>query len=171
MPKKNTHNPLKGALVGLIAGGAAGAVMDGYWAVVKNLPGARPEQKPKPGDDNQKEEKPSTQIIADKTSEALTGSEIPKKHKPSAGVGVHYATSVGFGLTYGALASRLPRLGIVAGALYGAGIWLFLDEIALRALKIAPKAEKVSMSEHLQALGAHLVYGSTTAALTRLLLR
>jgi uncharacterized membrane protein YagU involved in acid resistance len=171
MPKKTTHNPLKGALMGLIAGGAAGAVMDGYWAVVKNLPGARPEQKPKPGDDNQRKEQPSTQIIADKASEALTGREISKKNKPAAGVGVHYATSVGFGLPFGALAARHHSLGVVAGALYGAGIWLFFDEIALRALKIAPKPEKVPMSEHLQALGAHLVYGSATAALTRLLLR
>jgi uncharacterized membrane protein YagU involved in acid resistance len=171
MAKKNKHNSLKGALVGLVAGGVAGAVMDGYWAVVKNLPGARPEQKPKPGDNNQTEEKPSTQIIADKAAEALTGKEVPKKNKPAAGIGVHYATSLGFGLPFGALAARLPGLGILAGALYGAGIWLFFDEIALRALKIAPKPEKVPMSEHLQALGAHLVYGASTAAVTRLLLR
>ncbi len=171
MSRKEMHNPVKGALYGLIAGGMGGATMDGYWAVVKKLPGARPEQKPKGKNDEQKEDQPSTQIIADKVSEALTGEEIPEKDKPLAGIGVHYGTSLAFGALYGVAASRLPKLGLVAGAIYGAGIWLFLDEIMLRVLKIAPKPEKVTTSEHIQALGAHLVYGSATGALTRILLR
>jgi uncharacterized membrane protein YagU involved in acid resistance len=145
--------------------------MDCYWAVVKNLPGARPEQKSKPGDDGKKEDEPSTQIIADKVFETFTGKEVPKKEKAKAGVGVHYATSLAFGAPFGAAAARIPGVGLVAGALYGAAIWLFFDEIALRALKIAPKPQKVPMSEHLQALGAHLVYGSATGAITRILLR
>ena len=171
MSNHTTHNPLKGALVGIIAGGAAGAVMDGYWAIVNNLPGDRPEQKPKSGKDGQKEEKPSTQIVADKVSEELTGKEVPKKNKAKAGVGVHYATSVAWGAPFGALAARIPAAGLLVGALYGAAIWLFFDEIALRALKIAPAPEKVPTKEHLQALGAHLVYGSSTGIITRILLR
>ncbi|HKP54676.1 MAG TPA: DUF1440 domain-containing protein [Chloroflexia bacterium] len=171
MSKKDTHNPLKGALYGFITGGVSGAIMDGYWALVKKLPGARPEQKPKGKNDGQNEDQPSTQIIADKVSEALTGEEIPRKHKPLAGIGVHYGTSVAFGALYGVVAARRPKLGPIAGAIYGAAIWLFLDEITLRVLKIGPKPEKVPTNEHIQALGAHLVYGSATGALTRIMLR
>src|SRR5947209_7727807 len=111
MSKTNTHNPLKGALVGLVAGAAAGSAMDGYWAIVKNLPGDRPEQKPKKGDDGQKEDKPSTQVVADNVSKAVTSKEVPKKDKSKAGIGVHYAVSAASGALFGILASRIPRLG------------------------------------------------------------
>ncbi len=170
MSNNNIHNPLKGALVGFVAGGIAGAIMDGYWAIVQNLPGDRPEQKPKENDP-QKEDEPSTQLVADKVSKAVTGKEVAKKDKAKAGIGVHYATSLACGALFGVVASRLPRLGPIAGALYGACVWLVLDEVILRTMDIAPEPKNVPMSEHLQALGAHLVYGSSTGAITRLLMR
>ncbi len=170
MPSKR-QNPIKGALCGLAAGVGASAVMDIYWKIVKETLGDRPEQKPKGKNDGQKEAQPSTQIIADKVSEALTGKEVPRKDKAKAGVGVHYATGLIFGALFGIVAAVRPRLGIVGGLIYGAAIWALLDEIALRVLDIAPNPEKVPTSEHVQALGAHLVYGSSTALLTRLLLK
>ena len=170
MSSKN-QNPIKGAFCGLAAGAGASAVMDVYWMIVREVPGDRPEQKPKGKNDGQDEGLPSTQIIADKVSEALTGKKVPKKDKAKAGVGVHYATGLICGAPFGIAAALRPRLGIVGGLLYGAAIWALLDEIALRALDMAPDAEKVPNSEHVQALGAHLVFGSSMALLTRLLLR
>ncbi|HYP20100.1 MAG TPA: DUF1440 domain-containing protein [Chloroflexia bacterium] len=169
--KKSRRNVLAGLLAGMLAGAAATAAMDGYWAIVQNVPGERPEQKPKRGDDNQEKQEPSTQIIADKVSKAVTGREVPKKHKAEAGVAVHYATGLLWGAAFGALAARVPRLGIVAGILYGVFIWLALDEVGLRALNIAPDADEVPLEEHAQALGAHLVFGGATGLATRLLLR
>jgi uncharacterized membrane protein YagU involved in acid resistance len=169
--KQKRRKVLAGMLAGVLAGAAATAAMDGYWTIVQNVPGERPEQKPKRGDDNQKKEEPSTQIMADKVSQAVTGHEVPKKHKAEAGVAVHYATGLLWGAAFGALAARVPRMGIVAGILYGIFIWLALDEIGLRALNIAPDAEEVPLEEHMQALGAHLVFGGATGLATRLLLR
>ncbi|HEX9987396.1 MAG TPA: DUF1440 domain-containing protein [Chloroflexia bacterium] len=169
--KKKRRNVLAGIIAGMLAGAAATAAMDGYWAIVRNEPGERPEQKPKRGDDNQEKEEPSTQIIADKVSKAVTGREVPKKHKAEAGVAVHYATGLLWGAAFGALAARIPRLGIVAGLIYGVFIWLALDEIGLRALNIAPDADEVPLEEHVQALGAHLIFGGATGLATRLLLR
>lgn len=165
------QNPIKGALCGLAAGAGASAVMDIYWKIVNENFGERPEQKPKGKNDGQKEERPSTQIIADKVSQALTGHEVPRKDKATAGVGVHYATGLLFGALFGIAAALRPRLGIIGGLLYGAAIWAFLDELALRLLGIAPNPEKVPAAEHAQALGAHLVYGGGTALFTRLLLK
>lgn len=145
--------------------------MDEYWAVVEKVPGARPEQQPRPGDDNQEKEEPATQAIADKIAEAVTGEEVPRKHKAVAGIGVHYGTSLIFGAIYGAIAARKPRLGPLGGALYGAAIWLLLDEIALRLLNLSPDPESVSMSDHAQSFVAHIVYGSSTGFLTRIFLR
>src|SRR3954471_4687086 len=124
-------NPAKGTICGVIAGLIASAAMDGYWALAEQLPGERPEQKPKPGGGQQKSE-PSTQVIADRVAEATTGKEIPKEDKPVAGIVVHYATGIAWGGLFGIMASRTPRAGLLAGLLYGTAIWLFLDEIALR---------------------------------------
>lgn len=165
------QNPIKGAVCGIVAGAAASAVMDVYWKIVKGRLGDRPEQKPKGKNDGQEEEQPSTQVIADRLSQALTGEEIPKKDKAVAGIGVHYATGLLFGALFGLAAAMRPRLRIMSGLLYGAAIWAVLDEVALRLLGIAPDADKVPPIEHAQALGAHLVYGSSTAIFTRLLLK
>ncbi len=169
--KERRRNVLAGMLAGVLAGAAATAAMDGYWAVVRSEPGERPEQKPKRGDDSQEKDEPSTQIMADKLSQAVIGREVPKKHKAEAGVAVHYATGLLWGAAFGALAARVPRVGIVAGLLYGVFIWLALDEVGLRALTIAPEADEVPLEEHVQALGAHLVFGGATGLAIRLLLR
>lgn len=170
MAKDKRYNPLKGIIYGTLAGAAGSAAMDGYWALVRNIAGDRPEQKPKGRGSHEKDE-PSTQVIADKVSEALTGHEVPKKDKAAAGVSVHYATGSVYGTLFGVMAARSPKMGLLAGLAYGILIWLFLDEITLRVLNIAPDPEKVPPTEHLQAVGAHLVYGASTALLARLLLR
>jgi uncharacterized membrane protein YagU involved in acid resistance len=58
------------------------------------------------------------------------------------------------------------RSALPEGVLYGVAIWLLGDEMALRMAKVSPEAEKVPLSEHAQALGAHIVYGAGTAAIT-----
>jgi len=170
LAKRKQQNALKGALVGSAAGAAGAFAMDCYWKVVQNVAGERPEQKPRQGDDQQKDE-PSTQVIADKASEAVTGEELPKDKKAPGGIVVHYVTGLAFGGLFGLAASRVPRLGLLGGLVYGALIWLFLDEVGLRALDISPDPEKVPANQHVQALGAHFVYGGATALLTRLSLR
>ncbi len=170
MAKGKRQNPIKGLFCGIVAGAVASAAMDQYWNLVGNIPGDRPEQKPKKGDNQQKDE-PSTQIIADKVSKAVSGKEVPKKDKAAAGVGVHYLTGVTFGALFGIVAALRPRTGLFAGLFYGVLIWLFLDEMMLRALNIAPDPRKVPAEKHVEALGAHLVYGSATAIVAKLLLR
>ncbi|HEX8598015.1 MAG TPA: DUF1440 domain-containing protein [Chloroflexia bacterium] len=167
---RKRQNPLKGLLAGLVAGLAASAVMDQYWGVVERVPGARPEQQPRRGGGQQKNE-PSTQIIADKLAKAVTGKEVPDEAKPAAGVAVHYITGALQGSVFGLVAALRPRTGLFAGLLYGVAIWLFLDEITLRALNIAPDPKKVSKKIHAEALGAHLVYGGSLALLTRRFLK
>src|SRR5205814_10244447 len=105
--------------------------MDAYWWAAQKLPGARPEQQPKGPGSGQIKHEPSTQIVADKLSEAVTGHEVPEERKPIAGVGAHYALGMLCGALFGAMVARWPRLGLFAGILYGAGIWLSVDEIAL----------------------------------------
>jgi hypothetical protein len=164
------HNPVKGLLTGMVAGAVASAAMDQYWGIVEGVLGARPEQQPREGGGQRKHE-PSTQIMADKLSEALTGKEVPEGVKPAAGVAAHYLTGMLHGGLFGLVAALRPRTGLIAGLLYGVALWLFLDELALRALNLAPDAEKVPKKAHVEALGAHLVYGGSLALLMRRFLR
>jgi len=171
MGKRKQTGLARGMITGLVAGAAGTLLMDGYWKVVRNTFGDRPEQKPKPGDDNQEEDQPSTQIVADKISEALTGREVPEEDKAAAGIAAHYAFGLTCGALFGVVAARWSRLGLLAGMVYGAGIWLFFDEIGLRMLKIAPEPDKVPRTQHVQALGAHLIYGAAIALVTKRLLK
>ncbi|HEY0068730.1 MAG TPA: DUF1440 domain-containing protein [Chloroflexia bacterium] len=167
---RKRHNPLMGIISGVLAGAGASALMDQYWAMVEHMPGERPEQQPKKGGGQQKDE-PATQIIADRLSEALRGKEVPDEAKPAAGVVVHYLTGMVQGGVFGLIAALRPRTGLLAGMLYGVAIWLFLDEITLRVLHIAPDPKKVPKEIHAEALGAHLVYGGSLALLTRVVMR
>jgi uncharacterized membrane protein YagU involved in acid resistance len=167
---RKRHNPIKGLVAGIVAGAAASAAMDQYWGLVGRVPGERPEQKPRPGGNQQKQE-PSTQIMADKLAEALTGKEVPDEAKPAAGVAAHYLTGMLHGSFFGLLAALRPRTGLFAGLVYGVAIWFFLDELALRAFNLAPHPDKVPRKVHAEALGAHLVYGGSLALLTRRFLR
>ena len=171
MSKRRKQNVIKGLVYGSVAGAAGAFAMDCYWKVVQSVMGERPEQKPKKWSDNEQKDEPSTQIVADKVLEAVTGHEVPNDEKAAAGVGVHYSTGMSLGGVFGALAARNAGLGLLAGLFYGIGVLLALDEITLRVLRVGPEAEEVPLSQHAQALGAHLVYGACTALVSRLLLR
>jgi putative membrane protein len=161
---------LAGGLCGFAAGIGASAAMDAYWAIVRDKPGERPEQKPRAGD-RKRNDDPSTQEIAHAISKAVTGHKVPADKKAVAGVAVHYGFGALCGALYGMLAALRPATGLLSGLVYGIAIWLFSDEIGLRAMGVAPDARKVPVRQHVQAFGAHLVYGAGTALLSKLLLR
>jgi uncharacterized membrane protein YagU involved in acid resistance len=157
--------PLKAAVAGTLAGAAASAMMDVYWWAMQGIPGARPEQQPRPGDHTTRRE-PATQHMADALWRAVTGSDVPRDKKAVAGVAMHYAFGAACGTLWGVYSSLRSRSALPEGVLYGVIIWLLGDEMFFRLAKMSPQAEKVPLSEHLQALGAHLVYGAGTAAVT-----
>lgn len=165
MAGKKVAGPFKAALAGTLAGAAASAMMDVYWWALQGVPGARPEQKPRPGDHTAGYE-PATQKMADSLWRAVTGSEVPDDKKAVAGVAMHYAFGAACGALWGVYSSLRRRSALPEGVLYGVAIWLLGDEMAFRVAKMSPEADKVPLSEHAQALGAHLVYGAGTAAIT-----
>lgn len=161
---------IKGLICGAAAGALGAAIMDLYWWAVRGVWGARPEQEPRPGDQVE-ENRHATQVMADRLAKALTGRPVPEGQKAGAGVGAHYAAGVTFGSLFGAIVSRRTRTGPLAGLLYGALVWLLFNVIAIRAMRMASEPEKVPTRDHAQALGAHLLYGTSVALASRLLLR
>jgi uncharacterized membrane protein YagU involved in acid resistance len=165
MAGKKEAGPFRAAHAGTLAGTAASAMMDVYWWAMQGVPGARPEQQPRPGDHTISRE-PATQNMADAIWRAVTGSEVPRNKKAVAGVAMHYAFGAACGALWGLYSSLRRRSALPEGVLFGVAIWLLGDEMAFRVSRMSPEADKVPLSEHAQALGAHLVYGAGTAAIT-----
>jgi hypothetical protein len=90
-----------------------------------------------------------------------------------------WAVHIGYGLLvaglYGAARGNArhrshPALAAIGeGALYGVGLWLFGDEIAVPLLGLSDKPTAYPRARHLQSLAQHLGFGVVTAATTHAL--
>jgi hypothetical protein len=126
------------------------------------------------GHDQQKKsqsssDEPSTTKVAEKISELILSHELTAKEKEIASPIVHYAFGTTVGSVYGLLASYDPLVEMGKGLLYGTAVWLVADEFMLPRIKIAKPAPAYPLSKHLEALGAHLVYGAVLGALNEYL--
>ena len=84
---------------------------------------------------------------------------------------VHWAYGTEMGGTYGLLHPRSLKLNLLGGLAYGAGLWVLGDELAVPLLGLAEGPKAYAGRLHAETLGAHLVYGVTTAAASELVER
>jgi hypothetical protein len=99
----------------------------------------------------------------------------PDRLKPALSWAVH----VGYGLLVAALygALRAPgrrrrstaRGAVASGAVFGLGLWLIGDELAVPLLGLADKPSAYHPTRHAQALVEHLAYGVAAATTARAL--
>lgn len=108
------------------------------------------------------QQEPEAVLTANKISESVIGTPVPREKRKIAEPLVHYGFGALVGGLYGGLASAAPLVTLGAGSVYGALIWLLADEIAAPALGLGKGPRQTPLPRHLQALGAHLVYGLTT---------
>lgn len=106
-------------------------------------------------------QKPATVLTAEKIAESVIGAPLPQDEKKIAEPLVHYGFGALVGGLYGALAPAAPLVTLGAGSVYGALVWLLADEVAVPALGLSRGPRQTPLPKHLQALGAHLVYGLT----------
>jgi hypothetical protein len=88
-----------------------------------------------------------------------------------------WAIHIGYGLfvasLYGAVRGGRDRgatRSAISGALFGAGLWLLGDELAVPLLGLTDKPTSYPAGSHLQSLVEHLGFGVATAAATGALL-
>lgn len=152
----------KGLVAGAIGGLAASWVMTRFqYAMAHALGDSEPHEGQ--GED-------ATLKTAEKISSAA-GHELSGGEKKSAGPLVHYAYGTGIGALYGGLAQRnnLAKSGF--GSAYGTAVWALGDEVAVPALGLGKKPSQIPLSQHLQTLAAHVVYGATLEGIRRLTLK
>jgi uncharacterized membrane protein YagU involved in acid resistance len=96
---------------------------------------------------------------------------VPEDYKPVAGELVHYAFGGAIGAIYGAAAAKTPDVTAWGGLPFGATVWLIADEMGVPLAGLSKAPTEYPLSKHASALAAHLVYGATTEAVRRLIVR
>jgi hypothetical protein len=120
-------------------------------------------------------DEPPTAAVARIAYQRVAHRPPPDKVKSALSWAVH----IGYGLLVAALygALRTParrrrhttRGAIASGAVFGLGLWLLGDELALSLLGLTDKPTAYHPSQHAQSLVEHLAYGVAAATTARAL--
>ncbi len=169
-------NILQSALKVVVVGGAGLAAME----LVRRATASSVKQKPPEPMDvfptartmslygvHHRPDESATDALGRIAYEKLTG----KSPSGSTKRALSWAVHIGYGLVVASLfvvLRRHPRV-LRDGFLFGAGLWLFGDELAVPLLGLADKPTAYHPTRHAQSFAEHVGFGLTTAAATRAL--
>jgi putative membrane protein len=153
----------KGLIAGCVGGLAASWVMTRFQFLLAHALG---QSSPHEGQGED-----ATVKTAQGISSKVLHHDLSPDEKQKAGPLVHYAYGTGIGALYGGLAQKDERLKSGFGTAYGTAVWALGDEVAVPALGLSAKPSETPLSQHAQALAAHLVYGATLEGVRRLVLK
>lgn len=158
-------NTTSGLLKGAIAGAVGVWVMDKLtWYMYRNEdPKAHRKEKKA-----QVEGKYAAIAAASKIMDALNVKRSSKQEYV-AGKGIHYMMGVLPGALYGAYRHRVKGVGAWKGLLYGAGLFLLVDELVAPMLGIVSGPRAYPWQAHARGLAGHLALGATTDASLKLI--
>ena len=118
-----------------------------------------------------REGEPATVAVGRIAYEKLRGTEPSRERGGQLGKAVHWGYGLTMGALFGLLERRFPDHDVGAGLGYGVALWLVGDELAVPLLGLAAGPTAHAPRVHVQALGAHVVYGLATGAAMRALQR
>ncbi|GHF47855.1 hypothetical protein HNQ07_002726 [Deinococcus metalli] len=165
-PEPTPSPAYRDAVIGVLAG-TAGTLLMGQWSTrVAPLIAGDQDTAVKPQPDKDVISPLGQEHVPGESSTAALGRhlyqlishQMPQKGTRTAlSEAVHWGTGVLGGAAYGALAAR--RQGPLTGALFGAGLWLVLDETITPLLGLQDGPRGMDARTHANRLGAHLAYG------------
>ena len=112
---------------------------------------------------------PPAQITANVAG--LTG-ESPQSEDPqfqAVWLAAHFAYGASCGALFAAIRPVMPRSNLIAGSLFGGGVWAISYLGLLPSLELFPSAKDDSPRRQAVMIAGHLVYGASLAACARLL--
>ena len=154
----DTPNFWAAAAAGLVAGLVASVVMDRFQAGVAALSLSL-----------DSDAEPATEKAADKVSQAVVGHPVPDDRKPLAGQAVHYALGAGLGIVYAVAAEYRPAVTAGYGTAFAVANTALLDEAAVPAAGLGDAPWKTAPSTHLYSVASHIVFGTVTEGVRRVL--
>ena len=102
----------------------------------------------------------SNELAAQAIGRCILGRSLTRQELRAAAPLTHYLFGASVAAVYGAYAQRRPAQ--ASGAGFGTTVWLLADEMAMPVLGLSNSTTRRPLEMHLQALFAHLVYGTTT---------
>jgi putative membrane protein len=152
----------KGLAAGLVAGLAAAWVMGQFHQLASRAPGM---PTPAAGAEDPTEKTAAT------VSERLFHYPLGPEEKRAAGSAVHYAFGAAVAGVYGAAAELVPGVTKALGVPFGAAVWLGAHAITVPALGLSEPITRASTPTETVEFAAHLIYGTVTEGLRRLIRR
>jgi putative membrane protein len=154
---------MKGVLAGVAGGLLASFLMEQFQAAWSAASQAISSSKRRGG----RKADPTTVKAANLVSEKITGRKIPPDYKPLAGEAVHYGMGTTSAAVYGVLAEVTPIVTAGEGVVFGTGLWLLADEVAVPAAGLSKSPREIPVTTHIYAFVSHLVYGWITETVRR----
>lgn len=112
-----------------------------------------------PDSAQQQNGEPATVKLAERISERLLGHPLSDDAKQLADPIVHYTYGAVWGGIYCAMAEIMPETAKTAGLVFGGGLWLAGDEVAVHLPWGYRKARRSILSARTRRHWRHLVYG------------
>ncbi|THF67642.1 hypothetical protein E7T06_19990 [Deinococcus sp. Arct2-2] len=166
-PTPPTSRVYRDALIGLGAGGVGTLLMGQYWTRVAPLVAGEHEDEsgpPQPDTDvisplgqTHENGESSTAAMGRHLYTAITHNVPEKGTRQALSEAVHWGTGVLGGAAFGAVLAQ--RQSPATGLLWGAGLWLLLDETITPLLGLQDGLRAGNIKTHGNRLGAHLAYG------------
>jgi len=103
----------------------------------------------------------STEIVASKIAQAIGKPPLTPEDKKRAGQAIHYSFGALMGVVYSVTAEVMPEVTTGGGTGFGTLLFLGADEVAIPALRLAPRPNRTEPFDHLQYWAAHVVYGGS----------
>ncbi len=93
-----------------------------------------------------------------KAARRVFGTHLDQPSAERIGALMHYAFAIATAAGYAWTRERFPRIAAANGVVFGAGLWLIGDELAVSAARLE-SASAANAFSHGSALAAHVVYG------------
>ncbi len=101
--------------------------------------------------------------------EQMAGKEPQSGVKSLLSNAIHWSYGIAQGGIYGLARADVDGLDLLGGSAFGLGLWLFGDELVVPLLGLQDGPTAYSSATHTNRLAMHVVYGATTALVTKVL--
>lgn len=150
---------------GAVAGAVGTWVMDRVtWFILnrEDEETKKREEQARPGGEG------SATILASRAAKAV-GRPLKPEEKENAGMAMHFLLGIMPAALFGAVRHQMKGLGLSRGVLFGASVFLLMDELANWWSGAANAPWDYLWQAHARGLAGHITYGATTDATLELL--
>lgn len=169
---KSQKNPILGVLAGIAGGLAASWVMNEFMAgpgkALQHAVQSNAQNREEQAHSGEPKEDATMKVADNIVNTATGGRHLTWEGKQKAGPVVHYTFGALMGGIYGGMAEYSSEITAGFGTVFGGMLFSGADLIAVPALHLGPPATAQSASTLASPFAAHIVYGTTTELVRRL---